>query len=129
VPDYQLSLAIGKEGQNARLAARLTGLRIDIKSETQATDEGRREARRAEAPPAADDGAGQEPGPAASPPPAEDGPPEAVLVPDSVGTGDTAPPVVPVVPAVGSQPDAPREQADDGSTVDGAPAVEPSTSV
>jgi N utilization substance protein A len=36
VPDYQLSLAIGKEGQNARLAARLTGCRIDIKSETQA---------------------------------------------------------------------------------------------
>jgi transcription termination/antitermination protein NusA len=36
VPDYQLSLAIGKEGQNARLAARLTGWRIDIKSETQA---------------------------------------------------------------------------------------------
>jgi N utilization substance protein A len=39
VPDYQLSLAIGKEGQNARLAARLTGWRIDIKSETQAADE------------------------------------------------------------------------------------------
>jgi transcription termination/antitermination protein NusA len=37
VPDYQLSLAIGKEGQNARLAARLTGWRIDIKSETQAS--------------------------------------------------------------------------------------------
>ena len=36
VPDYQLSLAIGKEGQNARLAARLTGFKIDIKSETQA---------------------------------------------------------------------------------------------
>lgn len=35
VPDYQLSLAIGKEGQNARLAARLTGFKIDIKSESQ----------------------------------------------------------------------------------------------
>lgn len=34
VPDYQLSLAIGKKGQNARLAARLTGFKIDIKSET-----------------------------------------------------------------------------------------------
>ncbi len=34
VPDYQLSLAIGKEGQNARLAARLTGWRIDIRSDT-----------------------------------------------------------------------------------------------
>src|SRR3954447_26501732 len=39
VPDYQLSLAIGKEGQNARLAARLTGWRIDIKSETQLAEE------------------------------------------------------------------------------------------
>jgi transcription termination/antitermination protein NusA len=35
VPDYQLSLAIGKEGQNARLAARLTGWRIDIRSDTE----------------------------------------------------------------------------------------------
>ena len=40
VPDNQLSLAIGKEGQNARLAARLTGFKIDIKSETQARDAG-----------------------------------------------------------------------------------------
>jgi N utilization substance protein A len=40
VPDYQLSLAIGKEGQNARLAARLTGFKIDIKSETQARESG-----------------------------------------------------------------------------------------
>ena len=40
VPDYQLSLAIGKEGQNARLTARLTGYKIDIKSETQAIESG-----------------------------------------------------------------------------------------
>ncbi len=40
VPDYQLSLAIGKEGQNARLAARLTGFKIDIKSESQAKESG-----------------------------------------------------------------------------------------
>ena len=40
VPDYQLSLAIGKEGQNARLAAKLTGFKIDIKSETQARELG-----------------------------------------------------------------------------------------
>ena len=40
VPDYQLSLAIGKEGQNARLTARLTGFKIDIKSETQARESG-----------------------------------------------------------------------------------------
>ena len=40
VPDYQLSLAIGKEGQNARLAAKLTGYKIDIKSESQARESG-----------------------------------------------------------------------------------------
>ena len=40
VPDYQLSLAIGKEGQNARLSAKLTGWRIDIKSESQAKESG-----------------------------------------------------------------------------------------
>jgi N utilization substance protein A len=42
VPDNQLSLAIGKKGQNARLAAKLTGLRIDVKSETELDDERRR---------------------------------------------------------------------------------------
>ncbi|MDR1018297.1 MAG: transcription termination factor NusA [Lachnospiraceae bacterium] len=40
VPDYQLSLAIGKEGQNARLAAKITGYKIDIKSETEAIESG-----------------------------------------------------------------------------------------
>jgi N utilization substance protein A len=40
VPDYQLSLAIGKRGQNARLAAKLTGWKIDIKSETEARELG-----------------------------------------------------------------------------------------
>ena len=50
VPDYQLSLAIGKEGQNARLAARLTGWRIDIKSETQQQEESRAAAAPAAAP-------------------------------------------------------------------------------
>lgn len=39
MPDYQLSLAIGKEGQNARLSAKLTGWKIDIKSESQLRDE------------------------------------------------------------------------------------------
>ena len=43
VPDYQLSLAIGEEGQNARLAARLTGFKIDIKSESQAKESGEAE--------------------------------------------------------------------------------------
>jgi N utilization substance protein A len=40
VPDFQLSLAIGREGQNARLAAKLTGYKIDIKSESQARESG-----------------------------------------------------------------------------------------
>jgi transcription termination/antitermination protein NusA len=39
VPDFQLSLAIGKEGQNARLASRLTGLRVDIRSETEIAEQ------------------------------------------------------------------------------------------
>ena len=42
VPDSQLSLAIGKKGQNARLAAKLTGLRVDVKSETELAEERRR---------------------------------------------------------------------------------------
>ena len=42
VPDSQLSLAIGKKGQNARLAAKLTGLRVDVKSEAELADEKRR---------------------------------------------------------------------------------------
>lgn len=45
VPDYQLSLAIGKEGQNARLAARLTGWRIDIRPDTEQTGEQARDQR------------------------------------------------------------------------------------
>ena len=49
VPDYQLSLAIGKEGQNARLAAKLTGWKIDITSETQASERGMTTKRGAEA--------------------------------------------------------------------------------
>jgi transcription termination/antitermination protein NusA len=49
VPDYQLSLAIGKEGQNARLAARLTGLRVDIKSESQVRQEAESQAEEAPA--------------------------------------------------------------------------------
>src|SRR5690606_38067487 len=47
VPDHQLSLAIGREGQNARLAARLTGWKIDIKSESQHAELAMLEAQRA----------------------------------------------------------------------------------
>ncbi|MHB8512979.1 MAG: transcription termination factor NusA [Actinomycetota bacterium] len=50
VPDYQLSLAIGKEGQNARLAARLTGWRVDIKSESQLSEAPASESAESEAP-------------------------------------------------------------------------------
>ena len=63
VPDYQLSLAIGKEGQNARLAARLTGWRIDIKSETQFMDE-----QRAPRPTPVEDTAPEEAGPVTAAP-------------------------------------------------------------
>ena len=51
VPDYQLSLAIGKEGQNARLAAKLTGWKIDIKSETQAREAEQADGAPTDAPP------------------------------------------------------------------------------
>jgi N utilization substance protein A len=57
VPDYQLSLAIGKEGQNARLAARLTGWRVDIKSESQLAQEQARRSGSSEQPAADADGA------------------------------------------------------------------------
>jgi transcription termination/antitermination protein NusA len=77
VPDYQLSLAIGKEGQNARLAARLTGWRIDIKSETQVGEEARAPAKPA-APPAPKPAA-----PAVEPPAVE---PPAPAAPEPVTT-------------------------------------------
>ncbi|MFN2544334.1 MAG: transcription termination factor NusA [Actinomycetota bacterium] len=86
VPDYQLSLAIGKEGQNARLAARLTGWRIDIKSETQFADEQRGgpaptpvtpEATEAATPDAAPEMAAEAGGPTTEPQPAPTGDAEA----------------------------------------------------
>jgi N utilization substance protein A len=73
VPDYQLSLAIGREGQNARLAARLTGWRIDIKSESQAADP----AAPAPPPPAA------EPVPEAESAPEAEAEPEAESAPEA----------------------------------------------
>jgi N utilization substance protein A len=86
VPDYQLSLAIGKEGQNARLAARLTGWRIDIKSETQFADE-----QRGPRPPAAPT---PEPEPAAEPTPepesAAEPVPEREPVPEPVPEPESA---------------------------------------
>src|SRR5262249_21787091 len=84
VPDYQLSLAIGKEGQNARLAAKLTGCRVDIRSETQAAEEGR--APRPSAPAPAPE-ASDEPAPEA---PLEEAPAEASDEPVVDATDDPA---------------------------------------
>jgi N utilization substance protein A len=77
VPDYQLSLAIGKEGQNARLAARLTGMRVDIKSESQL---------RAETEPAPE----PESEPEATPVAVEEGAPEADASPEAPEEAATA---------------------------------------
>jgi transcription termination/antitermination protein NusA len=78
VPDYQLSLAIGKEGQNARLAARLTGWRVDIKSESQfAQDQARRQGTPAPEAAAVETEAAPTPAPEAAEAEAEAAPPPA----------------------------------------------------
>jgi N utilization substance protein A len=91
VPDYQLSLAIGREGQNARLAARLTGWRIDIKSETQYADEQRGPRPAAAVAPAAAEAApaAEEPAPAAEEPAPADEP--AVEADEPAATEEAAP--------------------------------------
>jgi transcription termination/antitermination protein NusA len=85
VPDYQLSLAIGKEGQNARLAAKLTGCRVDIRSETQASEE-----ERAPRAPAPEPAAKAQPAPAAEAEsaPAEEATPEPEEAPAAEPTVD-----------------------------------------
>ncbi|MEX0754235.1 MAG: transcription termination factor NusA [Actinomycetota bacterium] len=106
VPDYQLSLAIGKEGQNARLAARLTGWRIDIKSESQQQEEARGPA---PAPPAR---AEPEPAPAPAPQP-ESAPAEAaaeVPEPEPESGTDVAP-----TPVAEPAPSEQNEEAPAGS--------------
>jgi N utilization substance protein A len=94
VPDYQLSLAIGKEGQNARLAAKLTGWRIDIHSDTEGVDT-------PGAAPAPATGAGTRQGPGASAP---GGPGRAGMPPRRPGAGGAAaaPPRRPGRPTPGS---------------------------
>ena len=85
VPDFQLSLAIGKEGQNARLAARLTGWKIDIKSESQMAE---LEAKEAEAAAEAAESAAESPAeeaaaaPAVEEAPAEEAPAEEAVEAD-----------------------------------------------
>jgi N utilization substance protein A len=139
VPDYQLSLAIGKEGQNARLAARLTGWRIDIKSETQFSDEQRNPKPAAPAPAVtADDAASEPTGPAddaaseptgppddaASEPPAETAP-SVVPEPDALAEADPSAPVPPTGPDPATGEDAepatePAGAADVGAEAEGA---------
>jgi N utilization substance protein A len=110
VPDYQLSLAIGKEGQNARLAARLTGWRIDIKSESQI---GARAEEAAAA--AAADGAAPEVAEAAAPSPEAAEPAEgAAPEPEAAET--------PEAPAAAEAPAAPEAEA-----AEVARPVDPST--
>jgi N utilization substance protein A len=87
VPDYQLSLAIGKEGQNARLAARLTGWRIDIKSETQFADE-QRAPKPAPVAPVAEPA--EEAATAEEPPAAAEDAPDVVSVDESASVEETA---------------------------------------
>ena len=101
VPDYQLSLAIGKEGQNARLAARLTGWRIDIKSETQFADEQR----------------GPRPTPAAAPVAAAPSEAPGDPAPDTAEGGEAAPDT----PGADATPDGSEEPATDTAGAD-APA-------
>jgi N utilization substance protein A len=110
VPDYQLSLAIGKEGQNARLAARLTGWRIDIKSETQFADELRGPKPVAE-------------GVAASSPPAQPAAPDQPASPDptSAPTGSA--------PDGGAESDSPRPPEPSDSDSEPASASDPGTVV
>ena len=107
VPDYQLSLAIGKEGQNARLAARLTGWRIDIKSESQAAEDDTR-ARQALAAPVL-------------PPPAEEAqPPEE---PGAAQTGQEPAPDPGEVPAEAqAEPEEPAMPAEEPAEAAEEPA-------
>ncbi len=99
VPDRQLSLAIGKEGQNARLAAKLTGLRIDIKSQTIADEEA------ALRPP--------EEAPAEAPPPEPEAAPVAAAEPELVGVAaedktEAAAPELEAIAAVPAEAEAPE---------------------
>ena len=100
VPDYQLSLAIGKEGQNARLAAKLTGCRIDIKSETQAAE---------------DDRAGRRPPPPKVEAPAPEAPASEPAPDPVLAQVSEAPEVEVAAPGDGSLPPGEPEPSLDGS--------------
>jgi transcription termination/antitermination protein NusA len=107
VPDYQLSLAIGKEGQNARLAAKLTGCRIDIKSETQAAEDERqrRDSRKGAAAKLADEGDAGVLAQAAEAPEVE------IAAPGNGSVPPEAEPEEPTVPEAPQEPELPQEAA------------------
>jgi N utilization substance protein A len=114
VPDYQLSLAIGKEGQNARLAARLTGWRIDIKSESQAAEE-------------ASSARSRRSQPAAEPqPPQEPQAPDGEEEPEASSTGGEAPPESEAGPEPPEEPQAPDAEEPEAGEAQEAAAGEPS---
>jgi transcription termination/antitermination protein NusA len=121
VPDYQLSLAIGKEGQNARLAAKLTGCRVDIRSETQAAEESR-PAPKEPAPPAA---APKEAAQPATAEPAAAKPEETAPAPEPAAEA-AAPAEEPAEPEAtepeGAEPAVVTTEADDASQEEHAPA-------
>jgi N utilization substance protein A len=128
VPDYQLSLAIGKEGQNARLAARLTGWRIDIKSESQVMEE--EAAARAPKPTAVEEAPEAE---ATAEAPTEDELPAATdtpagdAEPSEASAEDAEPADAPEAPAEGAEPpDAPAGSGEAAEPADApeAPAEE-----
>jgi N utilization substance protein A len=120
VPDYQLSLAIGKEGQNARLAARLTGWRIDIKSESQVAEE-RASPRPAPAPAPASAPA---PAPASAPAPAEAEPSaEAAETEPPAEAAETEPPA-----EAAEAEHAPEEAADETEAKEEEEDAEPAAS-
>jgi N utilization substance protein A len=111
VPDYQLSLAIGKEGQNARLAARLTGWRIDIKSETQFADEQRASRAPAVEAPAVEASAAGAPGESST---------VSSVLPDASGVDE--PPSLPAADAASPADQTPLAEAD-GSDASGDETV------
>jgi N utilization substance protein A len=104
VPDHQLSLAIGKEGQNARLAARLTGLRVDIKSESQMRAESAQPTQAPEAAEEAPEPAESEAAEPDQPEPAEGAPAAAeVAAPEEGGDSEPQPDESPVEQARASE--------------------------
>jgi N utilization substance protein A len=110
VPDYQLSLAIGREGQNARLAARLTGWRIDIKSESQAAEPTPAPAPVSAEQPAAEEPPAPESGAAASETGPADAPEDAqAATAEEVATGAGAEPTPEESEPVEAVPAAPAE--------------------